>query len=184
MKPFFAVKFALLPFAVFFTLVARELPGAGLVAGFIVAGAVCAWRLYTREIKTLEIVVLAIFALLTAAYGFRADFTAAYAIPLSFFALSLFAIATVVLRRPWTVEFSSAAYPEAVGSPLFMPVNMALSAFWAALFILLALAYLWNLGHIVTTGIVVAGALVTIIGPRLVVRLLAPREIHRDAPEP
>jgi len=131
------------------------------------------------EIKTLEIVVLAIFAALTTAYCVRADFIAAHAIPLSFLALSFFALTTVVLRRPWTAEFSRAAYPDAAGSPIFISVNMILSALWGALFVLLALAYSWKLGSIVTTGIVVVGAIATVFGPKFMVRVLALREVRR-----
>jgi hypothetical protein len=143
---------------------------------------VCVWRLYTREIKKLEIVALAIFAVLTAAYSVKPYFMATHAIPLSFLALGLFATATVVLRRPWTVEFSRASYPQAADSPLFFAVNMVLSALWGLLFILLALAYLWQLGSIVTTGIVVVGAVATIVGPTLIVRLVAPHKAGRDTP--
>jgi hypothetical protein len=44
---------------------------------------------------------------------------------------------------------------------------MILSALWAALFVLLALAHMLSAGIIVTYGIVVAGGLASIFGPRI-----------------
>ena len=66
MKTFFTVKFALLPIAIFVFLIVRGMPAAAIGAGFIVALIVCAWRLYARDIKMLEIAALAIFSALAA----------------------------------------------------------------------------------------------------------------------
>ena len=78
--------------------------------------------------------------------------------PLAFIGLGLFSIATVLSGRPWTAEFSRAAYPGADENPVFVLVNMILSALWGVLFLLLALAHALKAGGIVTTGIVVVGS--------------------------
>jgi phytoene dehydrogenase-like protein len=184
MKTFFAIKFALLPFAVFLAFVVRGMPAPGIGAGLIVALGVCTWRLYSREIKNLEIVTLAIFAALAASAFVFPDIVFAQAIPLAFIWLAIFALVSVALRRPWTAEFSRAAYPEAGRNPIFVSVNMILSAIWGVLFLLLALAHVLKAGAIVTTAIVVFGAVLSIYGPKLLIRIAlskraAARETYR-----
>jgi hypothetical protein len=44
---------------------------------------------------------------------------------------------------------------------------MILSGLWAVLFLLLALAHMLSAGVVVTYGIVVAGALASIFGPKI-----------------
>jgi hypothetical protein len=131
MKTFFTVKFALLPIAVFVFLIVRGAPAAAIGAGFMVSGVVCAWRLYAREIKSLEIATFAIFGALAAGIFLARDFVVAEALPLSFVGLGVFSLVTVALRKPWTAEFSRAAYPDAADNPVFILVNMILSALWA-----------------------------------------------------
>jgi phytoene dehydrogenase-like protein len=178
MKTFFTVKFALLPIAIFIFLIIRGMPAAAIGAGFVAALIVCAWRLYVRDIKTLEIATLAILGALAGGALLAPDFVIGHAVPLAFAGLGVFAIATVVLRRPWTAEFSRAAYPGAAADPLFVSVNMILSALWGVLFLLLALAHALKAGGIVTTGIVVAGALASILGPKFLVHMALARRIR------
>ena len=128
MKTFFTVKFALLPIAIFVFLIVQGMPAAAIGAGFVVALIVCAWRLHVRDIKTLEIATLAIFGALAAGLLFARDVVVTNAVPLAFTGLGVFSIVTVSLRKPWTAEFSRAAYPEAAESPIFVLVNMILSA--------------------------------------------------------
>ena len=114
MKTFFTVKFALLPIAIFVFLIVRGMPAAAIGAGFVVALIVCAWRLYAREIKMLEIAALAIFSALAVGMFLAPRIVAANAVPLAFVGLGVFSIATVLsCGRPWTAEFSRAAYPGA-----------------------------------------------------------------------
>ncbi|MGZ3311088.1 MAG: amine oxidase, partial [Xanthobacteraceae bacterium] len=80
--------------------------------------------------------------------------------------------------RPWTAEFSRAAYPGADENPVFVLVNMILSALWGGLFLLLALAHAWKAGGIVTTGIVVVGAVASILGPGFFARMALARQMR------
>jgi phytoene dehydrogenase-like protein len=178
MKTFFTVKFALLPLAIFVFLIVRGMPAAAIGAGFIVALIVCAWRLHARDIKSLEIAALAIFGALAAGLLVAPHFVVGNAVPLAFAGLGLFSIATVLLRRPWTAEFSRTAYPEAVDNPLFALVNMILTGLWGVLFLLLALAHAQKAGAGVTTAIVVAGALASILGPQFLVRFALARRLR------
>lgn len=178
MKTFFTVKFALLPIAVFVFLIVRGMPAAAIGAGFVVALIVCAWRLYARDIKTLEIAALVIFSALAAGMFLARDVVVANAVPLAFVGLAVFSIATVLSGKPWTAEFSRAAYPGADESPVFVLVNMILSALWGVLFLLLALAHALKAGGIVTTGIVVLGAVASILGPKFLVQMALARRMR------
>gem|GEM_PF-3234075 len=177
MKTFFTVKFALLPIAVFVFLIVRGMPAAAIGAGFAVALVVCAWRLYAHDIKTLEIAALAIFGALACGILVAHDVVAANAVPLAFAGLGVFSIATVLSRKPWTAEFSRAAYPGAEESPVFVLVNMIVSGLWGVLFLLLALAHALKAGGIVTTAIVLVGAAVSILGPRFLVHMALARRM-------
>ena len=178
MKTFFTVKFALLPIAIFVFLIVRGMPAAAIGGGFVVALIVCAWRLYARDIKMLEIAALVIFSALAAGMFLARDVVVPNAVPLGFIGLGLFSIATVFLGRPWTAEFSRAAYPGADENPVFVLVNMILSALWGVLFLLLALAHALKAGGIVTTGIVVAGAVASILGPGFLARMALARQMR------
>ena len=87
MKTFFTVKFALLPIAIFVFLILRGMPAAAIGAGFIVALIVCAWRLYARDIKMLEIAALVIFGALAAGMFLAREIVVANAVPLAFVGL-------------------------------------------------------------------------------------------------
>jgi all-trans-retinol 13,14-reductase len=177
MKTFFTVKFALAPFVVFWALLDLAPPGAAIAAGLILSVAGGAWRWHRREIKQLEIGGLAIFLALGLADLFAPELTGAHAASLSFTGLSLICLATVALRRPWTADYSRAAFAQAAESPIFQAVNMALSGLWGVLFLVLALAHTVRAGVLVTTAIVVAGAAISIFGPKLFMRVAISRRI-------
>jgi len=166
-KTFFRAKFALFPLAVFITLIAYVSPTIAITTGFAVALVVCAWRFYSGQIKNFEVAVLAVFTALASGVFLAPGLVGPVAIPLAFIGFTAYAVATVVRRQPWTSEFSRAAYPQAGDSPLFSRINMILSALWAVLFLLLALAHMLSAGLIVTYGIVVVGAFASIVGPRM-----------------
>jgi hypothetical protein len=90
MKTFFTVKFALFPIAIFTFLIVRGMPAAAIGAGFIASTIVCAWRLYAREIKTLEIATFAIFGALAAGLFLAPDIVVTEAVPLAFVGLGVF----------------------------------------------------------------------------------------------
>ncbi len=177
MKTFITVKFALAPFVVFWALLGLSTPGAALAAGLVLSMAGSVWRFHRREIKSLEIGGLAIFASLGLAYVIAPQFVGANALPLSFIGLGLVALATVAWRKPWTADYSRAAFAQAAESPIFQAVNMALSGLWGVLFLLIAAAHMLHAGPWITTGIVVAGALISIFGPKLLVRFAIGRYI-------
>ena len=105
------------------------------------------------------------------------QFVGANAASLSFTGLGLVCLVTVARRKPWTADYSRAAFAEAAESPIFQAVNMVLSGLWGVLFLLIAAAQMLRAGAWVTTGIVVAGALISIFGPKLLTRVAIKRFI-------
>ena len=136
-----------------------------------------AWRWHRREIKSLEIGGLAIFLGLGLADLIAPQFVGANAASLSFTGLGLVCLVTVARRKPWTADYSRAAFAQAAESPIFQAVNMVLSGLWGVLFLLIAAAQMLRAGAWVTTGIVVAGALISIFGPKLLTRFAIKRFI-------
>ncbi len=177
MKTFFTVKFALAPFVVFWALLDFASPGTAIAAGLILALAGGAWRWRRREIKNLEIGGLAIFLGLGLANLIAPQWTGTHAASLSFAGLGLVCLVTVALRKPWTADYSRAAFAEAAESPIFQAVNMALSALWGVLFLLLALARTLQAGMLLTTAIVAIGALISIFGQKLIARTAIKRRL-------
>jgi phytoene dehydrogenase-like protein len=177
MKTFLNVNLALLPFAILSVLVVRGMPGMAISAGAIASLMICAWRLYSGEIKILEIATLSIFGVLAVGFLLLPDVVGAQVMALAFAGLGVFATATVVLRRPWTAEFSRAAYSSEASNPIFASVNMVVSGVWGALFLLLALASAVKAGFAVIIAIVIVGAATSIFGPKLLIRNALSRRI-------
>jgi phytoene dehydrogenase-like protein len=177
MKTVITVKFALLPFAIFWFLLAIHMPGTAVVAGLMLSLGGCTWRIYRGQMNSLEIGGLAILLSLGLSYLIVPGFIVAYATSLSLAGLGLIGLATVTLRKPWTADYSRAAFAQVAESPIFQGVNMALSALWGVLFVLLALAHVLQLGALVTTGIVAIGVAASIFGPNLLMRAGAKRRI-------
>jgi phytoene dehydrogenase-like protein len=98
------------------------------------------------------------------------DLTDANALSLSFAGLGLVCLFTVAWGKPWSVDYSRMAFPQVAESSIFWAVNMALSGLWGVLFMLLALAHMLDAGSLVTTAIVPSGAIISIFGPKLVMR--------------
>jgi len=114
--------------------------------------------------------VLAIFGLLTLGVLLFPDAVAESALTLALIGLGAFAAASVLVRRPWTAEFSRAEYANEASDPLFIAVNIIVSGAWGALFLLLAVASALNAGLAVTLAIVMFGADISMVGPKVLIR--------------
>lgn len=177
MTTFLNVNLALLPFAIFSILVARGMPANAIYAGLMASAVLAAWRGYRGEIKSLELALLLIFSILAIGiFGFP-EIVGRYAMTVAFAGLGAFAAATVLLGRPWTAEFSRADYASEASNPLFVMVNMIVSGVWSALFLLLAVASALKAGLAVTLAIVIFGAVISMVGPKLLIRQALARRI-------
>ena len=104
---------------------------------------------------------------------------AADAVAFSFAGLGALALISVFLGRPWTAEYSRAAFAAEAESPIFHLVNQTLSAFWGVLFLVDAAAFHLGWPAWATTGLFVFGALVSVIGPKQLIRLAVKQWIRR-----
>ncbi|HQF31701.1 MAG TPA: NAD(P)/FAD-dependent oxidoreductase, partial [Hyphomicrobiales bacterium] len=101
--------------------------------------------------------------------------------------LGVTGLVSVLVRRPWTSDYSRAAFAAEADTPVFFWVNAVLSGLWGVIFIYLAAAVILHLPGILTAAIMVAGILASIFGPRLLMPLFAPMMIARpryDWPAP
>jgi phytoene dehydrogenase-like protein len=177
MKTLIVVHLGLAPLIAFWALLGFASPEVALAAGLAVSLAMSAWRWARREAFVLEIGALAAFLVMASIDLARPVFFAGAALWLSFVGLGLTALVSVVIRRPWTADYSRAAFSAESASPLFFVVNMTISALWAALFLLDALVLALKAGGLATTAIFVLGAVASIYGPMALIRFVLERRI-------
>jgi len=170
MTIFLTVKLALLPFAVFWVLLGAHRPEWAIWSALALSLAGTLWRAWRHQFLVLETGGLALFAALALAQDITPDWTAANAVWLSFAALGTISIGSLIAGRPWTADYSRAAYPEHAATPQFWMINAVITGLWGVLFLLLGLCRWAGAASWVTTSIVVAGALISIVGPRLAIR--------------
>src|SRR3954463_203957 len=170
MKVFLKVKLALLPFVVFWALLAWHQPAQAVWAALALALAGNVWRAVRTELAMLELGTLALFVLLAIATDVAASWTAANALWLSFAGLGLVSFVSLAVGRPWTADYSRSAYAESASTPQFHLINMLMTGLWGVLFIVLGLCRWAGVASWITTAIVVGGALISIFGPRFAVR--------------
>lgn len=187
MKIFLTVKFALLPFALFWALLGIHHPAWAIWSGLLLSLAGNCWRFFRarrHEIVVLEAGGLLLFVLLAVLQLAVPAWTAANAVWLSFAGLGAISLFSVMIGRPWTADYSRAAYPDTAGTPQFRAVNAGISLLWGILFLVLGALRALDVSQWVTTATVVVGALVSIFGPRLAIRfalerLRAARETYK-----
>ncbi len=177
MKTFLVANLGLAPFALFWILAAWAGVGAALGLAFAAALALAAWRGRSGEFRIMEAGALVVFAAIGALGLAAPGFVAARAVPLSFAGLGALALVSVALGRPWTADYSRAAYSAEANSPLFRLVNMALSALWGAIFLIDAAALGLGLGTAATASAFAFGALASLFGPKLMIRAALRRHI-------
>jgi phytoene dehydrogenase-like protein len=177
MKTFIAAQIGLAPLAAFWLLLGFASPGLALAVGLAASLAMTAWRWSRRELYAIEIGALATFLVMAAIDLAAPAIFAASALPLSFAGLGLVAAVSVALKRPWTADYSRAAFSAESASPIFVAVNMMISAFWAALFLVDSVILALKLGGLATAAVFVFGAVVSIFGPRALIRFALERQI-------
>ncbi|WP_346296181.1 NAD(P)/FAD-dependent oxidoreductase [Rhodopseudomonas sp. P1] len=184
MKTFLTVKLVLVPFAVFWALLALHQPAMAMWSGLALSLAGNAWRAYRRELFVLEAGGLVLFAGLAALHLIDPATAAANALWLSFAGLAAVSAISLAARRPWTSDYSRAAHPDNAETPQFFLVNAAITGLWAVLFAAIALCrYVAAPGEVIT-AIVSVGAVISIFGPKLAIHLIlnrmaASRESYR-----
>lgn len=175
MKTFLTVKLVLVPFAVFWALLALHQPSWAIWLGLGLSLAGNAWRAYRRELFVLEAGGLALFAALAALSLIAPAVAACNALWLSFAGLAGISALSLAARRPWTSDYSRAAHPDNADTPQFFLVNAAITALWAVLFGAIAACRYVDAPSEVITAIVSVGALISIFGPKAAIHLILNR---------
>jgi phytoene dehydrogenase-like protein len=179
-KTFIAAQIGLAPLAAFWLLLGLASPGAALAVGLAASLAMTAWRWTRREIYLIEIGALAAFIAMAVIDLVAPAVIASAALRLSFAGLGLTALVSVVIRRPWTADYSRAAFAAESASPLFFVVNMLISGLWAGLFLLDAAILALKLGGLATTAVFAFGAVASIYGPKALIRFVLERQIAKS----
>lgn len=188
MKIFLTVKLALLPFVIFWALLGLHEVQWAVWSGLALSVAGNGWRALRQELAVLELGGLALFVGLAIAVDIAPGWTALHALWLSFAALGVISIGSLVVGRPWTADYSRAAFPDSADTSQFGLINMAMTGLWGVLFLVLGLCRWSGAAPWVTTSIAAFGALVSIFGPRLAIRIALQRlrasreQFHWPAP--
>src|SRR5262245_20909628 len=118
MRTFLLVKAALLPLALYALGAAFGWPIAGALVG-LGYGLVWAVLFHGRKLPPpLDVALLSGLAAVACVHALSIDFLSAHPTAVLMLALSIGALTSVVMGRPWTAEFSASAYPGASASPL------------------------------------------------------------------
>lgn len=168
MKTFLRVKLFLVPLLAFLIATAQGHGFAGALAGLAWTAGASLLRRGLRPPPPFEASLIAGFALALLALTATA-LDAGRTVSLVMGSLAVGAIVSVLRGRPWTAGFSAAEFGGASASPLFIAINKAISALWGALFAWLAVAAWLALpapAHWLAVG---AGAVASIVLPRLLV---------------
>lgn len=94
--------------------------------------------------------------------------------------LSAGAAASLAIGRPWTAEFSASEYGAASQTPLFMIVNMVMSALWTVLFAWMGVAAMIDVPSLASWGPVVLGGVASVFLPKVLVGYALRKEAAGD----
>jgi hypothetical protein len=170
MKTFLTVKFALIPFAALWVLLGAHHPLLGVAAAIGLSATGNVWNGLKHRVYILEAGALVLFVLMAVGELLATGWVERQALWASFAGLGLISAISLAVGRPWTAQYSRAAYPDQAETPQFRTINWTLTALWALLFSALAVCKYFRVSEIITTAIVGIGALVSIFGPRVAVR--------------
>ncbi|MCY6383088.1 phytoene desaturase family protein [Hoeflea prorocentri] len=169
MKTYLLVNVALLSLPLY-------LLGAWLFSPLIGAGVAFAyaivWSLATRGLKmppVFEIGLIAGLFLVLVDRLFNVQPLMEAPTGVVLLCLAVGAAASVAIRKPWTAAFSASEYGGASQTPLFLLVNMIMSAFWAVLFAWMGIAVILGLPAIANWLPAAFGAIVSIALPKAIV---------------
>lgn len=179
MKTFVSANFGLLPLIIFWALMGAGRPGLAIATALVLTAATTAWRLRSGTIKSLEISAFAFFALLGVAHLAGWAWGTDHAVAASFVGLGLFSLGGGALGKPWTAEYSRTEYAEVAATPEFAIINRTITALWGVIFLFFAFAQVLALGLWPTIAGGVLGGLTSILGPKLLVRIVLRRRLGR-----
>jgi len=175
MKEYLAAHLLLAPFLVFTILAPFGYPLPGAVLGTLIGCLSCAKR-YGLTLppvfmgaQVLGVGVVLICLLL------RPDLKETTGLALVFAFLALGAAISVVQNKPWTAELSAADVGDFAKTPAFIKANAFFSGMWAVIFAWFAFANGQELAPIFRWVPMILGGVITVFGPKLLMRLAIKR---------
>jgi all-trans-retinol 13,14-reductase len=179
MKTFLHVKFALLPLAAFVLMTVAGLFAAGAWTGFGLALALAVLRWCAGQVMQLEIAVLAYLGAAALVGGIGIGSTSQWMAALQGM-LAVVSALSVARGKPWTADYSRAAFSAVADTPIFHSVNRMLTAMWGVLFASFALIECVHAPGWMIWGLVGLGAAVSIAGPKFLARRYAIRQLKTE----
>ena len=170
MKTFLLVKAALLPLPIYAVGAVLGVPGWGAAVGLLYGLVWVLGRHRGALPPVFEGAQLVALALVVAAHALAVAPVMAVSNAIVLAALAVGAWISIAIGRPWTGEFSAAAFAAVATSPLFHQINRQISLLWAVLFSWLAVAAFLKLPALASYGPVALGGLASTLLPRLLVQ--------------
>ncbi|WP_170425035.1 hypothetical protein [Ruegeria arenilitoris] len=171
MKAYLVAHILLLPFLTFTVLAPFGFPLAGAVLGAVIGIVGCAVRYgaqFPPAFMAAQVLgVLTVTLVLLLGPGIRE--TDSLAIVFSFLAVGAFV--SIRQGRPWTAELSAADVGEFAQHPAFIKSNMMFSVMWMLIFAWFAFANWQELSAIYRWVPMILGGVITVIGPKLLMRI-------------
>ena len=87
---------------------------------------------------------------------------------------------SVVLNKPWTTELSAAGVGVFATNPAFIRANQWFSGMWEVIFAWFAIANWQDLEPIYRWVPMIAGGLVTIVGPKILKNIAVRRGVIKE----
>ncbi|WP_036839728.1 phytoene desaturase family protein [Pleomorphomonas oryzae] len=181
MKTVLLIKLAFLPAIVFGILTALGYRLAALDLAAVISTILVAWNVSRGLSRPLETMLLLTLFGSAAITHLGYDLTD-QAVALQLLGQGIGGLYAAARGRHWTTDYSSAEYPSAVENPAFHTVNAILSYVWIVLFFALAAASWAHIGGWWTTAVVLAGIVLSIWGPKAMIRLVVGRMIADRQP--
>ncbi|MEA1936024.1 MAG: hypothetical protein U9M96_04280 [Thermodesulfobacteriota bacterium] len=138
-----------LPWIVFWVLSGRENYQIAAAASVVVVIFLCIRDIQKRNIKVLDVGTLLFFVFLTLiAYTSEAVWIDTHATPLSTAALFLIALTSILIRKPFTLQYAREQVdPKFWDSPRFYSTNLTISWVWCFAFAIMAVTSYVALNH-------------------------------------
>ncbi|NRP12469.1 hypothetical protein XMM379_001532 [Aliiroseovarius sp. xm-m-379] len=175
MKAYLLAHLFLAPFLVFTILAAFGYPLLGAAIGFTI-GVIACVRRYGMKLppvfmgaQVLGVAVALILLLVTPSL----KETTAFAVVFAFLAVG--ALVSVINNKPWTAELSAADVGDFSENPAFIKANIFFSAMWALTFAWFAFANGQELAPVFRWMPMVMAGLITIFGPKFLMKIAAKR---------
>lgn len=169
MRTFLAAQRAFLPLLVFGLLAVYASPRLAILFGALTAIGLVGWNLTRGWRRPMEEALAGILVSL-AVLDLLGHDASPHAVALILLGQGLVGLALAARGGAWTEPYARGEYGDASRTRLYHAVNLALSLLWSVLFLAMAAVAAFGIGHGLGWILAGFGAVVSVFGPKLVVR--------------